>query len=35
MAGRSPRSVSIQAGIAVGLLTLIAVGGALWANDID
>ena len=35
MAGRSPRSVSIQAGVAVGLLTLLAVGGALWANGIQ
>ena len=35
MAGRSPRSVSIQAAVAVGLLTLLAVGGALWANGIQ
>lgn len=34
MAGQSPRSVSIQAGIAVGLLTLLAVGVALWANNV-
>ena len=34
MAGQSPRSVSIQAGIAVGLLTLLAVGAALWANNV-
>ena len=27
--------MSIQAGVAVGLLTLLAVGGALWANDIQ
>ena len=35
MAGKSPRSVSIQAGIAVGLLTMLAVGAALWINRID
>ena len=34
MVGQSPRSVSIQAGIAVGLLTLLAVGVALWANNV-
>jgi len=34
MAGQSPRSVSFQAGIAVGLLTLLAVGVALWANNV-
>ena len=35
MAGRSPRSVAIQAGVAVGLLTLLAVEVALWANGIQ
>lgn len=34
MAGQSPRSVSIQAGIAVGLLTLIAVGIALRVDNV-
>ena len=34
MAGQSPRSVSIQAGIAVGLLTLLAVGIALRVDNI-
>ena len=34
MAGQSPQSVAIQAGIAVGLLTLLAVGVALWANNV-
>ena len=35
MAGKSPRSVSIQAGIAVGLLTMLALGAALWINRIE
>ncbi|MEC8802553.1 MAG: ATP-binding protein [Bacteroidota bacterium] len=34
MAGQSPRSVSIQAGIAVGLLTLLAVGIALRVDNV-
>ena len=34
MAGQSPRSISIQAGIAVGLLTMVAVGVALWPDNI-
>lgn len=34
MAGQSPRSVSIQAGIAVGLLTLFAVGIALRTDSV-
>ncbi|MGB1099923.1 MAG: sensor histidine kinase [Flavobacteriales bacterium] len=34
MAGQSPRSVSIQAGIAVGLLTLVAVGIALRTDNV-
>ena len=34
MAGQSPRSVSIQAGIAVGLLTLFAVGIALRTDNV-
>ena len=34
MAGQSPRSVSIQAGIAVGLLTLFAVGIALRVDNV-
>lgn len=33
MAGQSPRTVSIQAGIAAGLMTFLAVGFALGAND--
>ena len=34
MAGQSPRSVSIQAGTAVGLLTLFAVGIALRTDNV-
>ena len=34
MAGQSPRSVSIQAGIAVGLMTFLAVGIALRADNV-
>ena len=33
MAGQSPRTVSIQAGIAAGLMTFLAVGFALGPND--
>ena len=35
MAGKSPRSVAIQSGIAVGLVTLLATGAALWGNGIS
>ena len=35
MAGRSPRSVAIQAGTAVGLLTMLAVGLAQRTNGIQ
>jgi two-component system phosphate regulon sensor histidine kinase PhoR len=34
MAGKSPRSVAIQTGIAVGLVTMFATGVALWGNGI-
>ena len=35
MAGKSPRSVAIESGIAVGLVTMLATGAALWGNGID
>lgn len=35
MAGKSPRSVAIQSGIAVGLVTMLATGAALWGNGIE
>ncbi|MGB1383992.1 MAG: sensor histidine kinase [Flavobacteriales bacterium] len=35
MAGKSPRSVAIQSGIAVGLATLTTTAAALWLNDIE
>lgn len=35
MAGKSPRSVAIQSGIAVGLATLTTTAAALWWNDIE
>ena len=35
MAGKSPRSVAIESGIAVGLVTMLATGAALWGNGIE
>lgn len=35
MAGKSPRSVAIEAGIAVGLVSLLATGASLWSNGIQ
>ncbi|MDA0940602.1 MAG: ATP-binding protein [Bacteroidetes bacterium] len=35
MAGKSPRSVAIESGIAVGLVTMLATGVALWGNGIE
>lgn len=35
MAGKSPRSVAIESGIAVGLVTMLANGAALWGNGIE
>ena len=35
MSGKSPRSVALEAGIAVGLITLLVTGGALFYNNIQ
>ena len=34
MAGKSPRAVAIEASLAVGLMSMAAVGGAMWISDV-
>jgi two-component system phosphate regulon sensor histidine kinase PhoR len=34
MAGKSPRAVAIEARLAVGLMSMAAVGGAMWISDV-
>ncbi len=35
MAGKSPRAVAIEASLAVGLMSMAAVGGAMWISDVQ